>query len=62
MTKDVIRELFQIFEEEAEKKQKHAFVSLNWAQAVLQVSFKEYISEEQVVMEDANEGERYENE
>ena len=61
LTKDVIRELFQIFEEEAEKKQKHAFISLNWAQAVMQVSFREQISAEQVVMEEANEGEKYEN-
>ena len=59
LTKDVIRELFQIFEEEAEKKQKYAYVSLNWAQAVLQVSFKDQITEEQLVMEEANEGEKY---
>ena len=44
-------------EEEAKKKEKYAFVSINWAQAVLQVSFKEQLSEEQVILEEANEGE-----
>lgn len=57
LTKEVIKELFEIFEEEAEKKQKHAYVSLNWAQAIIRVSFKEQCSDAQVVMEDANEGE-----
>ena len=57
LTKEVLKDLLQILEEEAKKKEKYAYVSLNWAQAVLQVTFKEQLVEEQVVMEDANEGE-----
>lgn len=62
ITKDVIKDLVTIFHEEAEKKGKFAYVSLNFAQAVVQVSFKEQVTEQQVVMEEANEGERYEDE
>ena len=62
LTKDVIKDLVTIFHEEAEKKGKFAYVSLNFAQAVVQVSFKEQVTEQQVVMEEANEGERYEDE
>lgn len=57
LTKEVLKELLQIIEEEAKKKEKYAYVSINWAQAVLQVSFKEQLTEEQVVLEEANEGE-----
>lgn len=58
LTKEVLRDLLQILEEEAKKKGKHAYVSLNWSQAVLQVTFKEQLVEEQVVIEEANEGEK----
>lgn len=60
LTKDVLKDLFEIFNEEAEKKQKYAVLSLNWAQAVMQVSFREQAPEQQVVMEEANEGEKEE--
>ncbi len=62
MTREVVKDLMKIFEEEAVKKGKHAYVSLNWAQAVLQVSFREEVLPEQVVMEEANEGENYSEE
>lgn len=57
LTKEVLRDLLDILREEAAKKEKYATVSLNWPQAVLQVTFKEM--EEEVVLEDANEGEKY---
>lgn len=60
LTKEVLKDLLTIFHEEAEKKEKHAYVSLNFAQAVVQVSFRDQIAEQELVMEDANEGERYE--
>ena len=44
-------------QEEAKKKEKHAYVSLNWAQAVLHVTFREQEVLEKIVMEEANEGE-----
>ena len=59
LTREVLGELLQILEEEAAKKQKHAYLSLNWPQAVLQVAFKEEASSQQIVMEEANEGEKY---
>ena len=44
--------------EEAEKKGKHAKVSLNWAQAVVKVQFIEQVPVEELTMEEANEGEK----
>lgn len=58
LTREVLKELIQIFEEEAAKKEKHIYLSLNWPQAVLQVSFEDQKRELQVVMEEANEGEQ----
>lgn len=57
LTREVLKELIQIFEEEAAKKEKYAYLSLNWPQAVMQVSFKEQMPPQQVVMEESNEGE-----
>lgn len=58
MTKEIAMEMMQIFEEEAVKKEKHARVSINWAQAVIQARFEEVIPEEQLTLEEANEGEK----
>ena len=60
LTREVLSELIQIFEEEAQKKEKHAKISLNWSQAVLRVCFDQALSETQVTVEEANEGEREE--
>ncbi|MEE1086851.1 MAG: transglutaminase domain-containing protein [Schaedlerella sp.] len=57
LTKEILQEILQIFDEEAKKKEKYAKVSLNWSQAVLQVSFEKEIPTEVVEMEEANEGE-----
>ena len=57
LTKEVLGEMFDIFEEEAVKKEKHTKVSLNWPQAVLQVSFLTELPAEKLHMEEANEGE-----
>lgn len=58
LTREVLGELLDLAEEEAVKKEKHARASLNWPQAVLQVSFEKERSAEQLRMEEANEGER----
>lgn len=52
LTREVMRELIQIFEEEAQKKEKYARLSLNWPQAVLSVSFQKQLPETQVVREE----------
>ena len=39
-------------------KDKRAHVSVNWPQAVLRVRFEDGVGEEQLEMEDANEGEK----
>lgn len=57
LTREVLMEMLQIFEEEAQKKEKHARTSVNWAQAVLKVTFVQEAPLEQVKMEEANEGE-----
>lgn len=58
LTKEVVTEMLQIFEEEAVKREKHAKASINWAQAVIQVRFETEVPIEQVVLEEANEGEK----
>ena len=60
LTREVLKDLFEIFREEAAKKEKHAYLSLNWAQAVLQVRFAVESAEEEIIMQEANEGESYE--
>ena len=55
LTKEVLNELLRIFNEEAAVRGKHALVSINWPQAVLQVRFAEGIGQETVEMEEANE-------
>ena len=57
LTRDIFSVMLQIFEEEASKKEKYTYVSLNWQQAVLKVSFEEQKRETQVQVEEANEGE-----
>lgn len=61
LTKEVVKELFEIFREEAQKKGMYAYLSLNWPQAVLQAAFREEAPQRQIVMEEANEGEQSEN-
>lgn len=58
MTKEILAELLEIFNEEAKVKNKRAYVSVNWPQAVLRVRFEDGVGEEQIEMEEANEGER----
>lgn len=60
LTREVLRELFEIFQEEAAKKEKYAYLSLNWPQAVLQVRFSADAPQQQITMEEANEGESIE--
>jgi len=58
MTREIVQEFLKIFKEEAAKKDKHAKVSLNWAQAVVKVQFIEQVPVEELTMEEANEGEK----
>lgn len=58
MTREIVQEFLQIFKEEAAKKDKHARVFLNWAQAVVKVQFIEQAPVEELTMEEANEGEK----
>lgn len=57
LTREILMEMLQIFEEEAQKKDKHARASVNWAQAVLKVTFEKEVPMEQCKLEEANEGE-----
>lgn len=61
LTREVLMELLQIMEEEAVKKERHAKISLNWPQAVMQVSFGKDLQGTPVTMEEANEGEQEED-
>lgn len=58
MTREIVQEFLQIFKEEAAKKEMHAKVSLNWAQAVVRVQFIKEVPLEEVTLEEANEGEK----
>lgn len=57
LTKEILKELLEVFDEEAKVKEKQAYVSVNWPQAVIRVRFKDGAGEEQLEMEEANEGE-----
>lgn len=57
LTKEVLKDLFEIFHEEASKKEKYAYLSINWPQAVLQVRFSDEAPQQEITMEEANEGE-----
>ena len=58
LTKEILSELLEIFDGEAQAKDKRAYVSVNWPQAVIRVRFEEGRGTEQVEMEEANEGEK----
>ena len=58
LTREILTSLMEIFETEGKAKGKQAYVSVNWPQAVLRVRFEEGVGEEQLEMEEANEGEK----
>ena len=58
LNREVVNQLLEILEKEAIKKGKHARVSLNWPQAVFHVTFQEAAAGKNVVLEEANEGEK----
>ena len=60
LTKEVLAQLLEIFDQEAKARDKSAYVSVNWPQAVLRVRFVDGAGEEQLEMEEANEGEKEE--
>lgn len=57
LTREILADILKILEQAAQKKGKHARVSLNWPQAVLCVAFRENMAGEEVTVEEANEGE-----
>lgn len=57
LTREVLGELLELLGKAAREKEKHARVSLNWPQAVLQVSFTDNAPDQECVLEQANEGE-----
>lgn len=57
LTREVLSRLLGFLEDAAAEYGRHARVSLNWPQAVLQVTFPEQPAEESCVFEEANEGE-----
>lgn len=66
LTKEILEELMEVFQEEAKEKERTAYVSVNWSQAVLRVRFldktevklREAGEENQLEIEETNEGER----
>ena len=61
LTREVLQELLELIRKAGEERQKTARISFNWPQAVIHFSYVENagISEPEVVMEDANEGEQF---
>lgn len=55
LTQSVVKDLVELFHEEAQKKEKFACVSLNVAQAVVQVRFEKQITGQELVIEEINE-------
>ena len=60
LTKEVLKELLDMIQEEASKKGQYAYLSLNWPQAVLQVRFSAEAMEHNIMLEEANESESLE--
>ena len=58
LTREVLSELLKLLEGTARQKGKHARTGLNWPQAVLHVTFIEEAPPAELVVEEANEGER----
>ena len=58
LTREVLTQLLETMAETAKEKGKYAKVSLNWPQAVLCVTFEDEAPQEDVVVEEANEGEK----
>lgn len=58
LTKEIMQQLLDIFDEEARLKNKHSYISVNWPQAVLRVRFVDGVGEDEVEMEESNEGEK----
>lgn len=59
LTRQVLLDLTALLEQEAARKGKHAAVSFNWPQAVIQVRFVETLPQAEPRQEEANEGEQY---
>lgn len=57
LTREVLKDLIQIIEEEAAKKDRHALVSVNWPQSVVRVDFRTEKPSEALIDQEANEGE-----
>ncbi|MGE9949818.1 transglutaminase domain-containing protein [Coprococcus catus] len=58
LTRTVLEELLDLIQKAGEEKGKHARISLNWSQAVIRFDFVESSVQSEVVVEEANEGER----
>lgn len=61
LTRTVLEELLTLIQKAGEERQKTARISLNWPQAVLRFDYMESSGQPEVVMEEANEGEREEH-
>lgn len=57
LTREVLAELLQRIEQTAKSREKYVKVNLNWPQAVLSIAFADSLPEQELVMEEANEGE-----
>ena len=58
LTKEVFQELLEQIKKAGDEKQKAARISVNWAQAVIRVSFVDAVEDACIDMEEANEGEQ----
>ena len=58
LTRERLQEILAIIEAEAMAKEKHARVSVNVRQAVIRIAFSDMLPPEQLVEEEANEGEQ----
>lgn len=59
LTREVLSELLVLLEQTAKQKDRHARTSLNWPQSVLHVTFSDRVPAEELIVEEANEGEKF---
>ena len=57
-TREIFQELLELIRKAGKEKNKTACLQVNWAQAVIRLRYEEERAEEEIWMEEANEGEK----
>ncbi|MDO4623200.1 MAG: transglutaminase domain-containing protein [Eubacteriales bacterium] len=59
LTRDILKQLMEEMQRAGKERDRYAYISLNWPQAVIRLHYEEQIPESDMIMDEANEGEKY---